>query len=69
MMFNDIAKKLTGIQTDLIKQNQNIRTNDNIDPGAVSSYAANQNEEQKGRFKLGQKGEEEGKAKKEKKCC
>ena len=45
MMFNDIAKKLTGIQTDLIKQNQNIRTNDNIDPGATSTYAANQNEE------------------------
>ena len=37
-MFNDVAKKLTGIETDLIKPNQNIR-NDNVDPGAASSYA------------------------------
>ena len=44
MMFNDVAKKLTGIETDLIKPNQNIR-NDNVDPGATSTYANNQAEE------------------------
>ena len=57
MMFNDVAKKLTGIETDLIKPNQNIR-NDNVDPGAISTYAQNQTEEQKGRIKLGVKKDE-----------
>ena len=64
MMFNDVAKKLTGIETDLIKPNQNIR-NDNVDPGATSTYANNQAEEQKGRIKLGVK-KEEGDEKKKK---
>ena len=66
-MFNDIAKKLTGIETDLIKPNQNIR-NDAVDPGAGSAYAQNQAEEQKGRIKLGVK-KEEGEKKSKKQCC
>ena len=56
MMFNDIAKKLTGIDTDLIKPS-------NITPSsgaasdankpATSSYAQQKEQEQAGRFKLG----------------
>ena len=54
-MFNDIAKKLTGITTDLIKSNH--ITSGTLPPAheiyAMSKIAQNQEEENKGRFKLG----------------
>ena len=73
-MFNDIAKKLTGITTDLIKSNH--ITSGTLPPAheiyAMSKIAQNQEEENKGRFKLGQKENDDEKGqggKKKKKCC
>ena len=46
-MFNDIAKELTGIQKDIIKQSNIIQTS------GETTYAKNAMENQEGRFKLG----------------
>ena len=68
-MFNDIAKKLTGIEVDLIRTNLNIRDDGANGPiASATKYSENQQEEQKGRFKLGGK-TEEGQDKKKKGDC
>ena len=46
-MFNDVAKELTGIQTDIIKQSNIIQNT------GETTYAKNAMENQEGRFKLG----------------
>ena len=66
-MFNEIAKKLTGIETDLIKQSTLTREQlDAVKP--ASSYAQHAEKEQEGRFKLGAKTDTQSKQKKKNKC-
>ena len=68
VMFNEIAKKLTGIDTDLIKQSTLTREQlDAVKP--ASSYAQAAEKEQEGRFKLGAKTDTQGKKKKKKCGC